>query len=752
MTEYQKIENELKRLGWVPEQGRGDHVKFRKDGASRFITVSRSVTKTGRALLNTYAQIRRNEPAFTLGRPMGVAEDEPAAVTLDGEIDGGALPEGTPGWIRPGASVRWTSPEGRDWSRLSDENAVMSRQHVVLMVSGTDRQSLKVTIQDAAHEHDEFTVGIDELDAWQTLTCSVCGAVLPENRMASVDLERSTAGPAVKRLCPECLNSLNKKLAQKVNSQQPEPSKVDRSNAMLEQAKDKLDLLEEKFSAMKKSETSEADREALRKELLDIVAEFPRDMRRAFCKRFPELSEIIQGKPVSKSPYEAWKDFLSIAYDAAWKIIPSMEDEEFAEAYKKDLYASVYSNTRVLRDKQTGTKIPVMDVVAKTLEVEYLIWSVHDSIFMSFDHLYPDGAPWCICLQRRGGERQYLVNNRDRDSSALIETLERVLEGKEDEGCLDRTREDAQMPTLRDAADAVEAWARGVMGLPEDDDNPLSRPLRVGIQRSVRKPDVECFYDAPAYFSMSITYDCDKYPKEKYGPLVEALTANPAPEFPFPLTLSACNSEEDEVTYATLVGEDFGRSYDIGLEELPHNEDYGYGTGQTLLRFIQANGHSVVIEGVNTADDAEATKEYRKRLKNAFMMLLADRKSVQGQCLLEAMEGMLNGEDQRNDDDYLQLLRKYFGAVQRGENPYDTVSTALRGLPEEEEKEITPKFNTNTENTMNNNILDNKNPGSQNQTLRDATTRELLRELKERGVEFSAIRITVRQDIDMEAI
>ena len=37
MTEYQKIENELRRLGWTAQQGKGDHIKFRKEGVTKIL-------------------------------------------------------------------------------------------------------------------------------------------------------------------------------------------------------------------------------------------------------------------------------------------------------------------------------------------------------------------------------------------------------------------------------------------------------------------------------------------------------------------------------------------------------------------------------------------------------------------------------------------------------------------------------------------------------------------------------------------
>ena len=102
MTEYQKIEKELLSLGWRKEHGSGDHIKFIKDDNPTKIVVSISVSTEGRALKNTYAQIRRIEPRFSLGRQKHMLENH-------GEPDEGqgptqTPPDGVPEWMRKGTS------------------------------------------------------------------------------------------------------------------------------------------------------------------------------------------------------------------------------------------------------------------------------------------------------------------------------------------------------------------------------------------------------------------------------------------------------------------------------------------------------------------------------------------------------------------------------------------------------------------------------------------------------------------------
>ena len=96
MTEYQKIENALIPLGWTPEIRNGDHVRFTKEGITQYITVYKNITDKGRALQNAYAEIRRAEPRFPLGRQ---------AHMLGGEETNTEpiVPEGVPSWMVPGA-------------------------------------------------------------------------------------------------------------------------------------------------------------------------------------------------------------------------------------------------------------------------------------------------------------------------------------------------------------------------------------------------------------------------------------------------------------------------------------------------------------------------------------------------------------------------------------------------------------------------------------------------------------------------
>ena len=63
--------------------------------------------------------------------------------------------------------------------------------------------------------------------------------------------------------------------------------------------------------------------------------------------------------------------------------------------------------------------------------------------------------------------------------------------------------------------------------------------------------------------------------------------------------------------------------------------------------------------------------------------------------------------------------------------------------------ENNPKINDNMPNT---DFLDAANPSSPDQALAPVSTRNLLKELKRRGVEFENLTITVKKSIDMNEI
>lgn len=51
-----------------------------------------------------------------------------------------------------------------------------------------------------------------------------------------------------------------------------------------------------------------------------------------------------------------------------------------------------------------------------------------------------------------------------------------------------------------------------------------------------------------------------------------------------------------------------------------------------------------------------------------------------------------------------------------------------------------------------NELLDNTNPNSKNEYLGGLSTRILLKELRDRGIEFAGLSITVRQEININDI
>lgn len=141
MSEFEQIHDELVSLGWILEQGKGDHVKFNKPGNRRSITISRSLNSAGRSYKNTISNIRRQEPAFSLGKSSKSMEKLAAKARAE---DVRSLSQLSPTereavmpflFIEVGGAVRYSKPENFDYSKLSEEGSVMNNKTGIFEVS-----------------------------------------------------------------------------------------------------------------------------------------------------------------------------------------------------------------------------------------------------------------------------------------------------------------------------------------------------------------------------------------------------------------------------------------------------------------------------------------------------------------------------------------------------------------------------------------------------------------------------------------
>ena len=191
MTDYQKIETELIRLGWTKRQGNGDHVKFTKPDVPHIISVSRAISSGGRSYNNMLADIRRWEPMSTLGRQTKskmkqMSEDISSSIKLMTEEE--KAYSQTKKYIYPGASVRYTAPEGKDYRLLNDEGTVMSQEYVVREIQHGSEMSLYVKAPDdiitiSLGDEPPIEVFPDDIESYDLITCTGCGRTVPASHL-----------------------------------------------------------------------------------------------------------------------------------------------------------------------------------------------------------------------------------------------------------------------------------------------------------------------------------------------------------------------------------------------------------------------------------------------------------------------------------------------------------------------------------------------------------------------------------------
>lgn len=777
MTEYQRIENKLRSLGWVPEKSKGDHFKFKKDGEKKFILVSMNVGTSPRSLENTLADIRRKEPRFQLGRPAGSvpAAEEPA----EPEVSYDGLPE----WLRPGENVRWTAPEDRDYGLLEIEESLMSQMYVVVRID-TEKEPAKVTIQDAGKEHSEFDVPVDELDAWQLLSCSECGKKLPLNRMA-----RKDDGTPV---CADCVEKIRKEAEQKQKDDERGKA-LSKDLEVLKRTNEQIKAIEEKYRNVRFGDLPEGDKTAMYQEYKKVLDKLPGRLREKMLQDCPEIGVLFKDKPRVNTPFESWRAFLSAMLRNASMMTERLQDGKAFEKFKNELYACTYSTKRLLKNKEAGTAIPVIDITAKTPQLEYLMWSFQDSLFQDFRHLYPDDAAWCLTIGRVGDGRQFLANHLCRNDREEIPLLSGLVSKAGWDGGFERTTQDAALPCLCDAKAEVVKWMRDILVMPEEDDIALNSPFEVFAVRNVRPKDIAHFHDAPSFYSVYIKYDDVNYPIEKYNKLVEEMKKGGAPlSFPAEIFLRTISVDGPAVCMMGCLGKDFGKEYDEREVDIPEREDYGCAPGETLLRIVRGEGENKFMFGHPDRDDAP----FGRLLEKAFVTTLMEEDSVVATAMLYAMNDVLNAKekpakvkefcdvaglvaygleegrtmfsitsrgdkgfsvnapefaDDKERDAFVDAVEGTLFTLLHGDHSDAPLPTALRRLVDDEIR-MAHDTNNTTDNDMETDILNLNNPGAENEALRDVTTRELLRELKARGVEFPAVQITVKKNIDMAEI
>lgn len=787
MTEYQKIENELIPLGWLPEQGDGDHIKFRKKGTPDFITVSRSIKATARALNNMYADIRRKEPGFTLGRPIKAKQNEPEEEKEE------RIPDSIPEWMHPTRQVRYITPENGDFSKLTDPHAVMNINYTVLGVNdqGTeDRlgpEEVTVMIRDTEGLHEPFLVTPDDLASWDLVKCSECERILPESHMPHKD---------GRPVCPECAERKRQEAIQKEQEEQEKEKKnVLKGSSATEQLKDfkeNISDIVDKYKDVRISSLPEEKRKEIEDDLAKTYAKLPSKLKNMLLKSMPEMGAFL-GVKDKMTPFAAWQQFLSKSYEETTLLFLAHESDKDKNNYRKSLYTTSFG-TRKLRNKESMKSFTIIDIIARNKLMALHVWMNQDRVFENFSNAFEKDELLAIRLQHPGSKTyQYLVNAYTGQGKEDLQHLKDFLSEEEINKALERTRRDLQMPSGQEAMKAILEWAYKASGKSRGDDTLAHKVMKVNVLRAVRDKDQEDFEHAPAYYKARIVYNDVDYGEEGYDKLRNALEENPDP-FGFPAVIRIEKSTDMEFngTEYNNFTEDFGKTYDEVEEKPGEAHEYGFHCGDYLFSIVKDD------EGVwtkyNNEDEKKYGGAYFEEIVRAFQAIAMDEEGFISRAMHEGLKRLLQ------DKAYSGLLKKLIIQEFNFEGPddgnflfkilnckdkelFDVVTPELKTEKEKENfvkkvkdtiftlltltketplsqgiKDAIKRYNKKNEeikkeSTMNeNNFLDQKNPGSANPAAGELTTRELLKELKSRGVSFDNLEITIRKSIDFNDI
>ena len=687
MTEYQRIENELLQLGWTTEQGEGDHIKFRKEGIPDIIVVSKNINSKNRSLNNMYADIRRKEPGFLLGRPTKAKksqvqeQDEP-------------IPDGIPEWMHPTKQVRYITPENACFDKLDDPQSVMNIPYTVLGLDTTEENTsgnaVQVLIRDNEAKHEPFRVTPADLASWELKTCPECGKKLPASHMPEKD---------GKPLCPQCAERIRQEQADKAKKEATMPSETPMDTA-LKQFYKTFEEIRQRYGDVPIGNLPEGHKKKFVEELRQAYDKMPSKLRKEITNGNPKLKELLIDNP-KKTPFGAWQAFLSNCTEEAAKFTGKNLTAKEYEALRKRIHTTSFG-TRKIRIKNTGKSITLIELMARSKDMAKIIWSNQDNLFKSFKDVFEGNEPFAVRLQHPGsGLNQYLVNACSGTGEKDLELLMSATQDADNEETTRRTRGDLRIPCAAEAMKTIQDWAYKAAGKSKQDNTLLHAVMKINLIRDVRISDTDNFENAPAFFKARIMYNDVDYDPEGYDLLRKALTEDSYP-FGFPAVLRIMKSTDKEfngIEYDCLP-EDFGKEYD---KEEEKEEILGTRPGETIFKVV--------------------------RTEEGFSVKTPDHE---------------RNEDQESYQDLLHdIIYSLFKYPAEG----DPVRVALLDVAQE--------IYCNKENTtiMNEtNYLEETNPGSENATAGALTTRELLKELKSRGISFDNLEITIRKSININDI
>lgn len=690
MTDYEKIETGLIELGWTPESGKGDHVKFSKAGFRRPITISRRVS--GRSYQNCVANIRQVEPDFLRSQSkvtkskseIAAAEIHEGVLSMTQEQKDAARKYI---FVYKDAEVRYTGPEGKDYDKLSDPNSLMSHKYIVkelrtesgkpYITSGND----KAVIWDGT-EGSEMEIAVCELDAWELKGCPSCGKKYPSN-IFGTDSDK----------CPDCV----RKSSELMNSIRGiKPDIQDGETAL----KNFNILCEDIMSELKDYDNVPLSDlpVSVQQRLFDEIKRNADKIKDSgtggvISKAVQNLASIVES-PKKVSMYEAWMGLLRSLFPQYCEWMNNGSEENGTPKMTKEKLKKIFFGTSYSTGTVAGLPMLSISVTDESV-LDLMVFSLNKIWTFFGIHFSKDSAMVFRMVCLKSGFDEYFPVCGRYTKEAAVKLCE----------------------SLSDSDMAVHChYAKEILNFPDTEELQKKADALIEPYRNNGGNEYNITTSVVPSFSLNFVALYVRY--NVIGPegeLVDRIRNDGAQ-----ISDSVReNLDYDDLNIEVIVN---NRLQDWNLhgneEETPVNP-YSLKPGERLmLRPIRKEEEIKLMIPRDLLDSLDETAKDSNMSRQEFLLDI-----IEDYLYNSGVEFEVNGLEEDEDEDETEYItnNKNIGIMEEIAT-IDSLNTA--------------------------------NPSSDNAQLKDVTTRELLRELKARGVEFGDITIPVvtRMSVDINEL
>lgn len=596
---------------------------------------------------------------------------------------------GLPSWMQPGEKVRWTKPEKRDFAKLDDPGSVMNIAYIVREVTPGNGDNAPTMLLVSPAGDPVHTFRVEPSEVDAWETAACSDC----GKVLPVNLLAEELGGGF--LCKDCAASLIKELDEEIQGDEPLAMAQNTSIRRLPSL-GALDAILSKYDGdLDINAIPEEDLEKIKNAIISL----PSKTRKEAIKFFPQFKDFLTVQEKKKlTPYEAWNIFKE-NYVFSKKLSSHAEETRLKSTLAKE---TTYSHHTLHYD---GGKLHVIEITVADFKYVYDFWQMTNKLYVTFSKAYPEKEPLAIRIHcPKEGIRQYFMMPAGEHAREVIKSLKALSPEKEQDQFL-RADADTALPSMFDTVESISKC----IGLTTGSENNPNYVVQCSLALRESERTAEHFETAKPYFEFNLEYNSYAVSDKEFRDVVETIR-NLDIEAPFSLVIEKFAKDNDTITSFHVFGDYFDRkenhaeakSEDGSETGTQDEEEYGIGNGKTLLKIVDSGTGLDII----TAETAGALREEEK-------------------------------------GKYKEIMRFAFGCLLK-EQFASIVHEAIKETFNEHKNNVITMNETN--------YLDSTNPASANAAAGALTTRELIRELKNRGLSFENLRITIVQDINTDEI